>query len=1318
MFRQIPIARIIIVLSLFSLFSLPFTYSQDLGGRIILYEDFWWEDSPQKTNYEFPAGTPIPEGIGALFFGDGLSSINYYSTGTQTYDVCELYNVQLFSDVYYTGSSWILPCGKFSAYNAPGYTYPPYAAFANDVIQSLNWPAKSHEETQSACEYFVGGQWAGAAPVMGFGTNCCDTQDAFFFSNVYGNAVCDATLSPKISFCDETGKVVNSEKLGSLMCNTDGSWIGCGPDETTAGNIALDGKFVCTKKDGLWSWKDAQTSANYFNILETGAEFDVISNGQYWYSCSIPGLAVPQNPFEAISLPRPEPGVYDASEGDNTGTGTQSETNNPQIEGNEIDEDSILAGVTLAVEEEQPEPEETTPEDEEASEDQINEDGVLYTPYEVNPERFLCHKKSGLNILNPVYGNILECCGPNYLFCNQPDGIVNARISGGPTNLLIDFYSLSPTNKNTVLRVNFPASLSNDRFVYAFTEIPISDWRNVYAAEIVPVPFYRLLGTNQALPSYGDHFYTISAEEKDSASAFGYTYERIEGYLSPIPQENTIPLYRLLGTNSGIVNYGDHFYTTSSVERDTTIANGWYSYEGIAGYIYETQRDSTVPLYRLWSTSIGDHFYTTDSAEAANAVASIGYVNEGVIGYVYQSLSAVPDLYVSYFEFDVIFAGSNKLKIAIYGGADEGIIFDDYIAPYSTTGDSLNKWHHIKIPLNLFTTRNPITKIEFYAVLEDFVGMTDFIELDGLRQFMVFGLDRLFLSNDDTETTQFCATDTEGYCPDDEFLQSGLCPVASNVGKWTADLDEDITGDACNNIASFKWSGTMCCGDDQDNILDIDETFNDRKAGCWKGEPVLFDRVSAAEPFAMFYNDTEGAIFRVCNIESSELDFTDVLEKTSCQNVGSWYCGFENLEWKNAFIYDSEKPINATKNILQLINDVESGYDTTLELPEYACCPESYCWNGNTCNATFTNPKTPPIYKSYGEEGYRCNSTGEWIKVGLKQDFNLVDDGYCNEETSCYAEVKCYKHTEWDVFDNVDRMCYNGAWTTRTKYVAASLINYMHDYENIVGSDYTLYCDVPEKALGLHGAELGTSPFTEMDYKVSELDFNDYMLESGFCGVDRCINNVCVLSFGDDVIIGTTLNKPISETEYPVYEAFGFEDGREDVDASGDRIEKLYDSANSGELFYSNLSQAMFYSTRNVLNFQAGFFEQTLHVLTDPITVVVNIIKNSITETRADTDVLTKLADFDKIYFNYKGSKSIIGVQETKYDEVVDEVRTSISIEYRGFTVDICTAVLRALPNSNCDDTTPGVIYISDSNENPETYDKFWQDLTSKLRIE
>ena len=93
------------------------------------------------------------------------------------------------------------------------------------------------------------------------------------------------------------------------------------------------------------------------------------------------------------------------------------------------------------------------------------------------------------------------------------------------------------------------------------------------------MPLYRSYSARNT-----DHFYTVDKAESDRAVAnLGYSYEGITGYVFP-PSDSSCPgaapWYRMY--NPTIFN---HFYTMSAPERDNAVANLGYSYEGIAAYI-------------------------------------------------------------------------------------------------------------------------------------------------------------------------------------------------------------------------------------------------------------------------------------------------------------------------------------------------------------------------------------------------------------------------------------------------------------------------------------------------------------------------------------------------------------------------------------------------------------------------------------------------------------------------------------------------------------------------------------------------------------
>jgi hypothetical protein len=138
------------------------------------------------------------------------------------------------------------------------------------------------------------------------------------------------------------------------------------------------------------------------------------------------------------------------------------------------------------------------------------------------------------------------------------------------------------------------------------------------------IPLYRLVNTKN-----GDHFYTVSAQERDNAvQAFDYIFEGIACYVLPAYDRVGVPLYRMLHANNG-----DHFYTISEAERDRLIQSRAYTSEGAACNVLPVGEQGASPLYRLWLRKTGDHFYTMSALERDRAIKN-GYTNEGIACHI------------------------------------------------------------------------------------------------------------------------------------------------------------------------------------------------------------------------------------------------------------------------------------------------------------------------------------------------------------------------------------------------------------------------------------------------------------------------------------------------------------------------------------------------------------------------------------------------------------------------------------------------------------------------------------------------------------
>lgn len=129
------------------------------------------------------------------------------------------------------------------------------------------------------------------------------------------------------------------------------------------------------------------------------------------------------------------------------------------------------------------------------------------------------------------------------------------------------------------------------------------------------------------------HFYTISSAEKDSiiANDPSWTYEGVVFSSYDALGSSLSPVYRFWSDSKQ-----HHFYTISEDEKNSVIANdpSW-AYEGIAYYAYSTQQSGSVPLYRFWSDRKQGHFYTVSEDEKNSVIANDpSWKYEGIAYYV------------------------------------------------------------------------------------------------------------------------------------------------------------------------------------------------------------------------------------------------------------------------------------------------------------------------------------------------------------------------------------------------------------------------------------------------------------------------------------------------------------------------------------------------------------------------------------------------------------------------------------------------------------------------------------------------------------
>ena len=203
--------------------------------------------------------------------------------------------------------------------------------------------------------------------------------------------------------------------------------------------------------------------------------------------------------------------------------------------------------------------------------------------------------------------------------------------------------------------INIPTSTPGTYYIIAYADAPQASYPSgyheetnennntaVYAVTIIQattpstarfVPLHRAYSSNDS-----DHFYTTDPAQATPAylQARGYTYEKIEAYISDRSFQGGVSLYRLYHSSGK-----SHYYTTNETEKDNAISQG-FTYEGVVGYVYPNPAPDMIPMYHLYSASANDHFYTISKFERDNAVKNFGYADMGVAMYVARNASGSP----------------------------------------------------------------------------------------------------------------------------------------------------------------------------------------------------------------------------------------------------------------------------------------------------------------------------------------------------------------------------------------------------------------------------------------------------------------------------------------------------------------------------------------------------------------------------------------------------------------------------------------------------------------------------------------------------
>jgi len=378
-----------------------------------------------------------------------------------------------------------------------------------------------------------------------------------------------------------------------------------------------------------------------------------------------------------------------------------------------------------------------------------------------------------------------------------------------------------------------------DRVFYAFAN---------QATDSLPV--YRFYNSTT-----GDHFYTISENEKDTLinnSQSGYVYETIAFYAFQSKIGNSVPVYRFINSKNG-----DHFYTISENEKAIVLNNPqWgYVYEGVGFYSLASQINESLPVYRFVNTSNGDHFYTINESEKNNlsAVPVYRFINPNTgdhfytintkeknsllqnpqYGYLYEGIgfyahnSQVNDSYPVY-RFtnskngDHFYTIHESEKSAIIANPDWGYIYENiaFYAYQTQIGNSLPVYRFV----------NLTTGDHFYTISET---EKEYLVTSALGPDISVGLWYYSASSINSKPFKISANKTYNIKDKNGTLIAQIPGGTSTKVKYADNGNLEIYNSISSTIVNSNVNFDAADGNNTDLVFDVNRS--DYVASDWHG---------------------------------------------------------------------------------------------------------------------------------------------------------------------------------------------------------------------------------------------------------------------------------------------------------------------------------------------------------------------------------------------------------------------------------------------------------------------------------------------------
>lgn len=494
-----------------------------------------------------------------------------------------------------------------------------------------------------------------------------------------------------------------------------------------------------------------------------------------------------------------------------------------------------------------------------------------------------------------------------------------------------------------------------------------------------------------------------------------------------------------------------------------------------------------------------------------------------------------------------------------------------------------------------------------------------------------------------------------------------------NESDWISDLDLDLysNGTACKSASPhFYWTGSRCCGDDYTTVNQgtHSEYYRDVYGNCWGSQ--VEEIGAASNGTILSFANNFYSCFAPDNVKNMRSTVTGELmvnESQVCETHGFYFCSNQLRRWSNeasSFTKDGAAIIRTGDNRTELKYSQDGS--------SAECCHPDDCWNGSKCVPSQDIVELPygifgsPDIETAGEyEGFRCVN-GEWVESGLKWDWIDALWGFCDEETQClFDEAGCVPsgwYSRQKVMDSgigprdVSAIyCLDGDWTSRTKLLAQEMLNIRSD-------DFIVDCGQPDEVL------------------------NYYMPKTGFAQIEEFeniavapeLNHFCVLSYDDNIVIGTTYN-PMADadtrgTDLRIVLSNSFNvQGFSVENCEGDLAENRFHDCGNG-VWFNNATLSIIYDPKNEIDLDGNIFTGIYDYL---VGFIRGLFGMRVPVTAGEQLLLfanrTKM--FNNIYVSKHGDKEIKAVVELKQLKKGQAPAQILTANYEGFDTSICESV-------------------------------------------